>query len=296
MIDFKEITVNDKEAIQGYTLDSEYRNCDFSFSNLCSWRLLYKTQYAIHKSHLIIRFWNGETLSYLYPIGTGNTKEVIEDMIDDAKQQGQTFNMKGVCTSALPKIEEMFPNRVTYEEDRDYSDYIYLRENLANLTGKKYQPKRNHINKFKNTYTNYKFLPLTTDKIADCIKLEAEWCKAKNCDEIKDAVNERMALTFALDNFEKIGLTGGVLYVDDQIVAFTFGMPINKNTFGINVEKANTDIDGAYAVINNEFAKTIPEQYQYLNREEDLGVEGLRKAKLSYQPETLLEKNAVYIK
>ncbi|MDO4780759.1 MAG: phosphatidylglycerol lysyltransferase domain-containing protein, partial [Bacteroides sp.] len=274
MIDFKDITVDDKEVIQGYTLNSEYRNCDFSFSNLCSWRLLYKTQYATYKDHLIIRFWNGNTLSYLYPIGNGNTKEVIEDMMQDAKQQGQAFSMKGVCTSIVPKIKEMFPDRVTFEGDRDYSDYIYLRENLANLTGKKYQSKRNHINKFKNTYTSYEYLPLTADKIADCIKLEAEWCKAKNCDEIKDAANERMALTFALNNFEKIGLSGGVLYVNGQIVAFTFGMPISNTTFGVNVEKANTDIDGAYAVINNEFAKRIPEQYQYINREEDLGIEG----------------------
>ena len=126
--------------------------------------------------------------------------------------------------------------------------------------------------------------------------LEAEWCKVNNCDQQEGTGNERRALVYALHNFEVLGLTGGILRVNGKIVAFTFGMPINHETFGVHVEKADTTIDGAYAMINYEFANRIPEQYIYINREEDLGIEGLRKAKLSYQPVTILEKYMACLK
>ena len=138
--------------------------------------------------------------------------------------------------------------------------------------------------------------PITPDRIQECLDLEAEWCKANNCDQHEGTGNERRALVYALHNFEELGLTGGILHVDGKIAAFTFGMPINQDTFGVHVEKADTSIDGAYAMINYEFANHIPEQYVYLNREEDLGIEGLRKAKLSYQPAIILEKYVACLK
>ena len=180
--------------------------------------------------------------------------------------------------------------------DRDYADYIYLRSDLATLKGKKFQSKRNHINKFRNTYPDYKYSPITKDRIQECLELEAKWCKANDCDQQEGTGNERRALIYALNHFEELGLTGGILHVNGQIVAFTFGMPINKETFGVHVEKADTTIDGAYTMINYEFANHIPEQYTYINREEDLGIEGLRKAKLSYQPVIILEKYMACLK
>jgi hypothetical protein len=126
--------------------------------------------------------------------------------------------------------------------------------------------------------------------------LEAEWCKANDCDKQDGTGNERQAIVFALEHFEELGLSGGILYANDKIVAFTFGMPINKETFGVHVEKADTTVEGAYAMINFEFANHIPETFTYINREEDLGIEGLRKAKLSYQPETILEKFVAHYK
>ena len=137
---------------------------------------------------------------------------------------------------------------------------------------------------------------ITPDRIQECLDLEAEWCKVNNCDQQEGTGNERRALIYALHNFEALGLTGGILHVNGKIVAFTFGMPINHETFGVHVEKADTSIEGAYAMINYEFANRIPEQYIYINREEDLGIEGLRKAKLSYQPATILEKYMACLK
>ena len=126
--------------------------------------------------------------------------------------------------------------------------------------------------------------------------MEAEGCKVNNCDQHEGTGNERRALIYALHNFDALGLTGGILHVEGKIAAFTFGMPINQDTFGVHVEKADTRIDGAYAMINYEFANHIPEQYIYINREEDLGIEGLRKAKLSYQPAIILEKYIACLK
>ena len=149
------------------------------------------------------------------------------------------------------------PGKFQFTADRDYADYLYLRTDLATLAGKKFQSKRNHVNKFKRTY-NYEYTPITPDRIQECLDLEAEWCKANNCDQHEGTGNERRALVYALHNFEELGLTGGILHVDGKIAAFTFGMPINQDTFGVHVEKADTSIDGAYAMINYEFANISP--------------------------------------
>lgn len=295
MLSFKEIEIKDKELITSYTLHSARRNCDLSFSNLCSWRFLYHTQYATLKGFLILKFWASGKLVYMMPIGEGELKEVLEAMIEDAHQEGEHFCMLGVCTNMCADIEAAMPNMFHFETDRDYADYLYLRTDLTTLSGKKFQSKRNHVNKFRRTY-NYEYVPLTADRIQECLDLEAEWCKVNHCDQQEGTGNERQALIYALHHFEELGLTGGILHVDGRNVAFTFGMPINQDTFGVHVEKADTRIDGAYAMINQEFSSRIPEQYIYINREEDLGIEGLRKAKLSYQPTLILDKYMACLK
>lgn len=295
MITFKDIEIADKELITSYTKSSLRRNCDLSFSNLCSWRFLYNTQFAIHEGFLLLKFWAEGSLVYMMPVGDGNLKKVIDDMIDDAKRQGSPFCMLGVCHNMRNDLEAVMPDRFHFEVDRDYADYLYLRTDLATLSGKKYQSKRNHLNKFQRTY-HYQYLPLTAHRIAECLELEAEWCKMNNCDQHEGTGNERRSLIYALQHFDALGLTGGILHVDERIVAFTFGMPISKDTFGVHVEKADTRIEGAYAMINYEFANRIPQQYTYINREEDLGIEGLRKAKLSYHPALLLQKYVACLK
>lgn len=295
MISFKDIELSDRELITRYTQNSPRRNCDLSFSNLCSWRFLYNTQFAILDGYLLLKFWAEEELVYMMPIGNGDLKKVLETLIEDAHQEGKPFCLLGICSGMCSELETFMPGKFQFTADRDYADYLYLRTDLATLSGKKLQAKRNHVNKFKRTY-NYEYTPITPDRIQECLELEAIWCKANNCDQHEGTGNERRALVYALHHFDELGLMGGILHVDDKIVAFTFGMPINQDTFGVHVEKADTSIDGAYAMINHEFAKHIPEQYIYINREEDLGIEGLRKAKLSYQPAIILDKYMACLK
>ena len=296
-IDFKPITIDDKEVITSFTLPSPLRNCDLAFSNMCSWRFLYLSEYAVYKNFLLIRFYieekNKKRIAYMRPIGNGDFRDALLQLEEDSWQHGHPLLMLGVTPISKDLLEEAFPGEFSYIPERDYFDYIYLREDLATLKGKKFQAKRNHVNKFKEQYA-YEYEPLTAELVPECLEFEAKWYKANRTDDDQEELtDERKSMIFALNHFKELNLLGGAIRIDHKLVAFTFGSPINQDTFGVHVEKADTDYDGAYSIINQEFASRIPEQYVYVNREEDLGIPGLRKAKLSYNPTILLPKAAV---
>lgn len=296
-IDFKPITIDDKEVITSFTLPSPLRNCDLAFSNMCSWRFLYQSEYAVYKNFLLIRFYieekNKKRIAYMRPIGNGDFRDALLQLEEDSWQHGHPLLMLGVTPISKDLLEEAFPGEFSYITERDYFDYIYLREDLATLKGKKFQAKRNHVNKFKKQYA-YEYEPLTAELVPECLEFEAKWYKANRTDDDQEELtDERKSMIFALNHFKELNLLGGAIRIDHKLVAFTFGSPINQDTFGVHVEKADTDYDGAYSIINQEFASRIPEQYVYVNREEDLGIPGLRKAKLSYNPTILLPKAAV---
>ena len=293
-IPFKPIGIEDKDIITSFTIPSNYKNCDYSFANICSWRFLYDSEFAIVNGCLLIRFWieNKTRVAYMTPTGQGHLKQAIELLEADSLEQGHPLCMLGVTPEAKEELEKAIPGGFFYIPERDYFDYIYLREDLATLKGKKYQAKRNHINNFKKKF-DYRYIPITPELVPECLQLECKWYKANRGDNDEEDLNdERRSIIYALNHYDELGLMGGAICVDHQIVAFTFGAPINHNTFGVHVEKANVNYEGAYTVINNEFASRLPEKYIYVNREEDLGIPGLRQAKLSYNPVILLEKSA----
>ncbi|WP_297904109.1 DUF2156 domain-containing protein [uncultured Parabacteroides sp.] len=293
-IPFRPIRLEDKEIITSFTFPSDYRNCDFSFANMCSWRFLYDSEFAIVDGYLLIRFMieDKSRFAYMMPVGKGSLANAIRLLEEDSLKHGHPLCMLGITPDAKDQLEGALPGSFFYIPERDYFDYIYLREDLATLRGKKYQSKRNHINNFKKRYS-YEYVPITSEIVPQCLKLECKWYKANNENNDGEELNdERRSLTYALHHFENLNLIGGAIRVDNEIIAFSFGAPINHNTFGVHVEKADVNFDGAYTVINQELASHLPETYMYINREEDLGIPGLRKAKLSYQPTILLEKNA----
>ncbi|MDR1098392.1 MAG: phosphatidylglycerol lysyltransferase domain-containing protein [Tannerella sp.] len=297
MLSFKPITIEDKEAITAFTLQGNLPNCDYAFANMCSWSFLYESKYAVTDDFLFVRFYVEEKgrrhLAYMFPVGNGDLKKAIELLEKDAEKMGYTLLILGVTPDLKNKMNALFPDSFTYLIERNYFDYIYLREDLATLKSKKFQPKRNHINRFKKQY-EYTYLPISPDIVCQCMDVERIWCKA-NLDENdkEDLAHEKISMTFAMQHFEELGLSGGAILVDGKIIAFTYGSPINSQTFGIHVEKADVHYEGIFSVINQEFASRIPQQYTYINREEDLGIPGLRKSKLSYNPVILLEKNSV---
>jgi len=296
VLSFKPITVDDREMITAYTYPGNLCNCDYAFANMCSWRFLYHSEYAVRDRFLFIRFYIEEKkrkhLAYMFPVGDGDLKQAVEQMEKDAHEQSHSLLILGVPNEAKMKFDTLFPNQFNYIADRDFFDYIYLRDDLVTLKGKKYQPKRNHINQFKKRY-DYSYLPVTHDIVPECRALEQVWFEANKSEDNREDLNhERISMQFAMEHFNELGLTGGAIVVDGKIIAFTYGSAINHRTFGIHVEKADIRYEGIFSVISREFARHIPQQYDYINREEDLGIPGLRKSKLSYHPSLLLEKNA----
>ena len=295
MLTFKKITIEDKDAITAYTHASSLYNCDFAFTNMCSWQFLYDSEYAISDDFLFIRFYiedkDHKRLAYMFPVGNGNLKRAMDILGKDAEEMGRPLLILGITPESKDKIETLSPGHFTYIQERDYFDYIYLREDLTTLKGKKLQSKRNHINKFKSCY-EYTYLPITPDIVPQCMEVETIWCKANlNENDKENLSHERRSMEFAMKHFDKLELMGGAIVVDGKIIAFTYGSPINNKTFGVHVEKADVGYEGIFSIINQEFASRIPQQYIYINREEDLGLSGLRKSKLSYNPVLLLEKN-----
>ena len=299
MLSFKPIQIEDKETVTGYIYPSNRQNCDFAFANMVSWRFLYESEYAIHDQFLFIRFYIEEKgrkrLAYMFPVGFGDLRQAIGHIEKDAEALHHSPLILGVAPEEKNMLISLFPDKFIYIKERDYYDYIYLREDLSSLTGRKFQPKRNHINKFKKQY-DYQYLPVKQEMITECMRLEQVWYDA-NKDEAnsKNLFHERCSMRFAMEHFEELNLLGGAIVVDNKIIAFTYGSPVNYQTFDVHVEKADVRYEGVFSVISQEFARRIPQQYVYINREEDLGVPGLRKAKLSYQPHLLLEKNTAVI-
>ena len=283
MIKFKDLSTADKDTIQSYTLYGERQNCDLSFANLISWKFLYSTQFAIVDNYLVFRFYTGHHLAYMMPIPKPTRAEdgtlrvvpcdecsvnVIKAIRNDSIAMGHPFLMMGVCNYMTDLIEDAFPDTFEIKPDRDYADYIYTRDKLTNLAGKKLQSKRNHINKFKTLYPNYEYRALTQEMIPECIRLEQQWRNKAQDDRSYDQSidSELRSMTRAFHRWDRLDLTGGTIWVEGQLIAFTFGCPINQSTFDVCVEKADTTYEGAFAIINQEFVKHLPEQYFYINK------------------------------
>ncbi len=291
MLDFQPITIDDKDIFDSFFLLSTFRNCDFSFSNVFCWKHKYQTTFVIKDGFLLIRFYaGGKKAGYMYPLGNGDLKKAVEMMMADAGERNELFRMYALTNEMFARINEVFPGRFNYQTNRNWSEYIYTSEDLITLKGKKLQSKRNHVNKFKRTYT-YEYLPITPDIIPECLELYHKWCKENGgCAENESLKEESFATRTAFENFEKLGLKGGTLRVNGEIVAYSYGQQLTPDTFGVHAEKSLYEIDGGFSMINQQFAEHECSGYAYINREEDLGLESLRQAKNSYHPVILLEK------
>ncbi len=291
---FRKITVADKETVQSVTFRSRSQNCDLNFVNLCSWQFLYGTELAMADGWPVFRFLTRGRTAYMLPFLESNPKPVLQLMLDDARRQGRPFLMLGVCEDFIPVIDRAMPGVFRFTHDRDYTDYVYSRNALATLAGRHLQAKRNHVNKFVKEYPGYEFRRLTPDLIPMCRELETIWNISKHDPAAASAYeNERRSMEFVFNHWEEIGPTGGCIFAEGSLVAFTYGAQINGDTFDVCVEKADTRYDGAFAAINRDFVRSLPGNFAYINREEDLGISGLRQAKLSYQPAVLLHKYSV---
>ena len=290
MFQFKDLTVSDRNIVQPFLLQTPHQLCNFSFANQIIWEETFHSKFALVEEMLILRFQINEEPYFHFPMGTGDAKQMIEKMMDYAKMQNIKFCLSPLTEEMKLFLETNFPNQFSFTTSRNYYDYLYKTNDLIELKGKHYQPKRNHINKFKKLY-NYTYSPITQQDINDCLETHEQWIVEQDCGEEKCPFEqETCAVKVALNNFEAIGLQGGLLRVDGKVIAFTLGQPINTTTFDVCIEKALSQYEGAYSMINQQFLEHQVSDFPFVNREEDLGIEGLRKAKLSYQPYRLLAK------
>ncbi len=285
MLKFKEFELSDIVVLKKYIFSPTRFSCETNFVNLIVWQKAYKNMYALYDDILFIKSGTGNDETYRLPFGENLEKgfKILREHTNTEfpkmwVQQGERFLE---FNSKFGEFYELIP-------ERDAFDYIYLQQDLANLSGKKYHSKRNHISAFKKQ-NDYIYREITSENIPDILECANEWY-AKNEDKFdKYMQSERDGINFILQNMDTLFVKGGAIYVEGKVVAFTLGSPINRYIFDIHIEKALPEYATAYTVINNEFAKTLGE-YKYINREDDLGLEGLRKAKLSYKPNILLKK------
>ena len=288
MIPFRRPKLEDRDVLTPYFYRSEYRGCEYSFTNIYLWG---HQEFALVEGELVLfSHWDGRSM-YVYP-GRAKRREIFEALSADAAERGIPMRMYGLDREAVEELEALFPGQYGFTAYRDGFDYLYDINRLTDLRGKKLQQKRNHINRFLENCSDWYTRPITAENLAECQAMAADWYQVHE-DPDHDYHLEKVAICRAFKSFDALGMEGLTLYADGKMVALTMGNRLRADTFDVNFEKAYADVPGAYPLINREFARLIHSRYPevaFLNREEDMGLPGLRKSKLSYHPDLLLEK------
>ena len=291
MIEFRKLTPEDRERYEQLHFACGERGCEFTFANLYLWG---RQRIAFIHDHAVLFSQFDRRTVYPFPVGGGDKKAALEAIINDAHERDIPCRLTGLTEENIRQLEELYPGKFFFHCDRDSYDYVYAIDDLAELKGKKYQKKRNHVNRFRTEHPDYRVQPLCDELLEEVKALVDGWYESRLAqDPTADFLMERRALEKALRDYEKLGLETLVLLDGRQVLAVTMGSFLAENTLDVHFEKAREDVDGAYAAINCEFARYLREKYpqlQFLNREEDMGIPGLRKAKESYLPHHLTEK------
>lgn len=291
MINFRKIEINDKTLYNEYLHAEHTPSCQYGFSNLLMWGI---QEIAYIHDHIVLYSRFDCHCFYPFPIGTGNKKAVLDAIFADAKERGVCPCLTGLTEENKKTIEMLYPNQFYFHADRSNYDYVYDINDLADLKGRKLHRKRNHLKHFKKNHPAYTVTPITLENMDRVRAFTTDWYKQKlkeNPDG--DYHHEQMALEKVFTYYNDLEMEGLLLEENGEVLGFTMASPLSSDTFDVHYEKARGDIDGAYTTINSEFANYIRAKYphiKYLDREEDMGIPGLRKAKMSYFPHHLIKK------
>lgn len=296
---FKEININSKQELDPYFELVDYEACEYCFSTLYMWQHAYNTGYYIGEDFaVIVGEYEGDSFSIQPLARKEKLPEVIDFVIKHFEESNKKIYLRGVTKDIVEFLKEKYPNKFEYIEERDLFDYVYDGESLRTLAGRKNQKKRNHINYFLNEYEGrFEYKLLDKENFKECLDLMKEWTNNKEeHDEFDDGMDDELiGIKKIFDNYDvlkdKLKIAG--IYIDGKLEAFTIGELLNKNMALVHIEKANPEIRGLYPYINQQFIVNEFENVEFVNREEDLGIEGLRKAKLSYHPCRFVEKYTV---
>ncbi len=284
---FRPIEIADRALVSRYQKERDYPGNQFSFGTLFIWRKIYSTAICEEDGSLFVRQGQPGAYSYLCPLG-GDFREAVDRLRAQAARDGQPLRLLSLPPEEKEKILALYPEEeVSVSENRDLFDYLYERERLRTLAGRRLQPKRNYLNRIRKK--NWSYEPVTADNLDECFAMQKLWCAEHNRCAEESVRAESCAVRQAFSHFQELGFAGGCIRLDGKIIGYTMGEPLNSDTFVVHIEKAFSGIEGAYPLINQQFVEHAMEGFAYVNREDDAGSEGLRKAKLSYDPCRLLE-------
>lgn len=296
MISFSRLQLAQKAQYEDILFACGSRSCEYSFANLYLWgrqEAAFFPEGVAFFSHFY-----GKSV-YPYPIGTGNRRAVLEAVLEDAKSRGIPCRITSMTQAETQELESWFPGRFLFRPDRDGFDYVYAIDDLADLKGRKFQKKRNHVHKFQASHPDCLSVPLEKGNLPQAQEMVAQWFRQRLAEDPHgDYLLEQIALSRAFRHFDALGMEGLMLVENGQVLAVTLASRLSENTMDVHFEKAREDVDGAYAAVNCEFARYLRLKHPelaFLNREDDLGLPGLRQAKLSYQPHHMEEKYCAYL-
>src|SRR4030042_440748 len=288
---FRDLTLEDKPLFDQLFTRFPPVISEFTFTNLFIWRVAYRIKISRFRNLLCLLSEQGELSFFFPPVGEGDMIECFQSLLQYLGKNG--------TPPKIVRIPEVVVTQVNWTGsgmkpglDRSQCDYVYLVQDLIELKGRKYHRKRNHIKQFKEKYS-YQYVSLTPEWIPQCLQLENEWCDLRHCEASPGLLNESSAIKEAFTHFEELGVKGGAILINGKVEAFTLGDLLNVETVVIHIEKANPAYEGLYPTINQAFLEHEGSGYTYVNREQDLGDEGLRKAKESYFPHHLVNKYTI---
>ena len=296
MISFSRLQLAQKAQYEDILFACGSRSCEYSFANLYLWG---RQEAAFFPEGIaFFSHFYGKSV-YPYPIGTGNRRAVLEAVLEDARSRGIPCRITSMTQAETEELASWFPGRFLFRPDRDGFDYVYAIDDLADLKGRKFQKKRNHVHKFQASHPDCLSVPLEKENLPQAQEMVAQWFRQRLAEDPHgDYLLEQIALSRAFRHFEALGMEGLMLVENGQVLAVTLASRLSENTMDVHFEKAREDVDGAYAAVNCEFARHLRLKHPelaFLNREDDLGLPGLRQAKLSYQPHHMEEKYCAYL-
>lgn len=297
---FKSIDINSKLELEPYFKLVDYEASEYCFSTIYMWKHLFKTKYYIEDDFVILLLEYEKDVFSIIPLCTNDKLSYVVDFaLNYIKNKYKIINLKGVNEEIADLTKINYKEKFIYEKERDLFDYIYDAESLRTLSGRKNRKKRNHINTFLNLYKNrYEYKLLDKENFEECIEFLNIWEQSKEkivSSGHKELDEEVISIKEVFGNYEKLKDKAKIagVYIDNKLEAFTIGEEINENIALIHIEKANQNIKGLYQYINQQFLLNEFQNVKYVNREEDLGIEGLSEAKLSYHPCKFVEKYSI---
>ncbi len=295
MLELREIKIEDKSWFDALVKGNEYKTLEYNFTTAFIWREIFNIK-VCEADGCLICLADKKVPTFLYPCGDGDKKSAVDKILKYCGKRGIDAVFHSVSAKAKRELEKMYPGMFEFAYDRDIADYIYDTKSLMTLSGKKLSAKRNHINRFEQEYGDWRYEVIDHSNIDEVYEMNLKWCAQADCKNDAGLRDEACAVKQAFKYFFDLKLDGGAIRADGRIVAFSMGDRLDEDIYLVHIEKAFADINGAYPMINKQFVINNASGYKYVDREDDAGVEGLRKAKLSYRPAIIAEKySAKYI-